>query len=467
MKHAFLFFAMLFATVATAISQTGVPPVISPDDSLPVLGTVMLDPSDHPVTFHSTSSVEIVTRFSFDFSGSARKEVTTIKTFVEQGVASAAVSTDGGVTFHVDTWPAVARTIVQRLNDSAGIQIYSTEMTQLDISGGGSSVMLRESPTLQSTGQTTVKRLSSNGGYRVSSFFDVFLELSMDGGATWTPADNSVRLVTTPTPTFVVDIPGDQVSPPGVSIGDLNGDGHPDLVMMDGASSPPMPPVGSSVTQSFSCNVLYLYGGFQRSASAACSVQYTRTFDDGSNQFFDVEMLQMDISGGTFPAGVMIRESPTQPSRGQTEISAGGGGYRVSSFFDVFTEFSTNGGATWTPQPPFTLTYSDTLPSLAATQPDVPAVVSSDDLLPVFHTEMLDPSDRPLTFHSSSFFDVFTELSLDFSGSQRKEIGAIKTFVEQAVASGQLFDHSRRRCRRILQLQQLGGCRQDDRPAVK
>ena len=61
-------------------------------------------------------------------------------------------------------------------------------------------------------------------------------------------------------------------------------------------------------------------------------------------------MLQLDLSGGSLPAGVMIRESPTLPSRGGTTARAlPGGTYRVDSFFDVFTEVSLDGGATWSP----------------------------------------------------------------------------------------------------------------------
>ena len=46
--------------------------------------------------------------------------------------------------------------------------------------------MIRESPTLQSVGQTTVQPVP--GGFRIDSFFDVFTELSVDGGASWIPA---------------------------------------------------------------------------------------------------------------------------------------------------------------------------------------------------------------------------------------------------------------------------------------
>ena len=47
-------------------------------------------------------------------------------------------------------------------------------------------IMIRESPTLASTGRTTIATLSD--GYLISSFFDVFTEVSLDGGMSWNPA---------------------------------------------------------------------------------------------------------------------------------------------------------------------------------------------------------------------------------------------------------------------------------------
>jgi len=65
---------------------------------------------------------------------------------------------------------------------------------------------------------------------------------------------------------------------------------------------------------------------------------------------FDTEMLQLDISGGTMPAGMLIRESPSQASNGQTQdLSQGGGQFRIDSFFDVFVELSTDSGQSWVP----------------------------------------------------------------------------------------------------------------------
>ena len=70
---------------------------------------------------------------------------------------------------------------------------YSTEMIELLINGSGpiGSYMLRESPTKQSLGRHTVR--SDPRGYRISSFFDVFLELSFNDGP-FVPANRSIRV---------------------------------------------------------------------------------------------------------------------------------------------------------------------------------------------------------------------------------------------------------------------------------
>jgi hypothetical protein len=66
-------------------------------------------------------------------------------------------------------------------------RIFDMEVLSFDISGvynGVSPFLIRESPTVASTGQTTMESLPG-GQYRIDSFFDVFTEMSVDGGSTW------------------------------------------------------------------------------------------------------------------------------------------------------------------------------------------------------------------------------------------------------------------------------------------
>ena len=86
-------------------------------------------------------------------------------------------------------------------------RVYQTEMLMLNLQGQVFSqpFMIRESPTLASLGVTTTEDLCPLcdppfDTYRISSFFDVFTELSIDGGTTWVPSPQSVRILQTPEP---------------------------------------------------------------------------------------------------------------------------------------------------------------------------------------------------------------------------------------------------------------------------
>lgn len=86
--------------------------------------------------------------------------------------------------------------------------------------------------------------------------------------------------------------------------------------------------------------------------TAPAQVTVSVSFDQmiGNTRVFDTEMLQLDISGGTLPPGVVIQESPTLQSLGETRITdIGGGLFAISSFFDVFTELSLDGGLNFIP----------------------------------------------------------------------------------------------------------------------
>jgi hypothetical protein len=66
-----------------------------------------------------------------------------------------------------------------------GFTFYDTEMLELNIvSGLPQDMLLRESPTLASTGKTAISP-APGGGFIIDSFFDVFTEVSINGGLTW------------------------------------------------------------------------------------------------------------------------------------------------------------------------------------------------------------------------------------------------------------------------------------------
>jgi hypothetical protein len=89
---------------------------------------------------------------------------------------------------------------------------------------------------------------------------------------------------------------------------------------------------------------------------------HARGFAPGGSEpvyVFNTELLALDLVG-TSPVrgGFMLRESPTLDSTGITHVE--GACYdpvcpavvnplRISSYFDVFTEISTNSGISWTP----------------------------------------------------------------------------------------------------------------------
>jgi len=120
-------------------------------------------------------------------------------------------------------------------------------------------------------------------------------------------------------------------------------------------NTPPPPPSGTQV-HSFGSHLFLQVsadGGatFQDvHTAAAVSARVTSAEIVGNTRYFDTEMLQLDISGGGLPPNVRIRESPTRASLGRTSIAQlPGGGFEISSFFDIFTELSLDNGQTWEP----------------------------------------------------------------------------------------------------------------------
>lgn len=92
--------------------------------------------------------------------------------------------------------PATTRTF-NKVGNTTGT--FDAEIVSLSLSGtvGGSNIQIRESPALESLGQTTITDLGG-GLYEIDSFFDVFTELSVDGGP-WMPQTSAAaRLILIP-----------------------------------------------------------------------------------------------------------------------------------------------------------------------------------------------------------------------------------------------------------------------------
>ena len=248
-------------------------------------------------------------------------------------------------------------------------------MTQLDVSGGDlpAGVMIRESPTKASKGGTSSLAGGggggAGGGAAISSFFDIFTEVSTDGGATWNPATNGpchrelgrIAPVYAYTNNLLPSLQGQYISTQQWWAYYANGIVITNVVIRNftAAITPPLP--GFTTSHTFGATVdfwLSLDGGLtynHTNAPATVSVQITaRLGDDGVTEYYDTEMTQLSISGGGLPSNVQIRESPTKASLGRTTSSGPGGGgggsdYQIDSFFDIYTEISTDGGMSWLP----------------------------------------------------------------------------------------------------------------------
>lgn len=79
---------------------------------------------------------------------------------------------------------------------------FDTEIVSMSLSGnvpGLGQILIREDPARSSPGSTTITDLGG-GLYHIDSFFDVFTELSVDGGNSWIPSDASTRMTLIPEP---------------------------------------------------------------------------------------------------------------------------------------------------------------------------------------------------------------------------------------------------------------------------
>jgi PKD repeat protein len=280
-------------------------------------------------------------------------------------VADYQISLDGGQTFTPASAPATATVLIAHTATAGGTRFFDTEMLALEMGGGGGggggAAMIRESPTRQSLGRTSIRTVT--GGFLIESFFDVWTEVSLDGGLTWTPALDGGPLELRSDPLLVppVQAPTSLLPPLNevyASRAQWSGIYAAGIILKDlrqkfftQATLPPQP--GGSLVHYFDSEVDFQIstdGGntFQHGrAPAGVDVRFAAVGSPESG-LHDMEVLSLTMAGGDLPSGVMLRASPTLPSTGVTEIrTLADGTCRVTSFFDVFTELSTDGGQTW------------------------------------------------------------------------------------------------------------------------
>ncbi len=151
-------------------------------------------------------------------------------------------------------------------------------------------------------------------------------------------------------PTDVLPVPRYGTDP--MSVDYAVGGGHTitsmKLTLTDASNDQVAPPVFPiPVVSFFDVFAEITIDGNVYTATGLGGVQIDATLTPG---VFNTELISLDISGGTLPAGFQLQESPSDASTGTTtETPAGGGYFHIDSFFDVFTELSIDGGTSWTP----------------------------------------------------------------------------------------------------------------------
>lgn len=98
---------------------------------------------------------------------------------------------------------AMVRTKVN--GGSMAASSFDTEMLSLDLIGGAPTFRIRESPTLASTGMMTA--MPNGSFFDVDSFFDIFVEVSTNGGQSWLPNSNSTHYTLTQAQTNETAVP--------------------------------------------------------------------------------------------------------------------------------------------------------------------------------------------------------------------------------------------------------------------
>jgi hypothetical protein len=248
--------------------------------------------------------------------------------------------------------------------------VFATEIVSMSLSGevSGVPLTLRESPTFASTGQTAIVETCA-GIYEIYSFYDLFSELSVDGGQTWIAVDAGQYLNLEMFPSGGVtlaspDLPPES-DPPSCESVLTQYHGPPSVY----SSSPLTVPFGELSLRCFQSVVRADLGADEYQSYIATLVttvdigsgpelatltgpMETIAFDKAAvtTGVFQTEIVSMSLSGDVGGITLWLRESPTLASTGQTKIvEVCGGVFDIYSAYGLFSEVSVDGGQTWIP----------------------------------------------------------------------------------------------------------------------
>jgi hypothetical protein len=256
--------------------------------------------------------------------------------------------------------------IITRGKGGATTGSWDTEIVSMSLSGdvGGVSIEIRESPSLSSPGETVVAD-NGDGTFNIDSFFDVFVELSVNGGPFQPQTNEAARMdLQRLTPTVILNSPSLPPESNPVDCDDLNSayagvDLHalypngiefsnPIHKCFENVTTSIDPTTGGEIEQ-FDSIVEGEFddGSGPQPVTMTGPVKVLTQNAGGTNQTgtFQTEILSMSLSGDVGGVSVEIRESPSSRSPGQVRVlDIGGGDFQIDSFFDVFTELSVDGG---------------------------------------------------------------------------------------------------------------------------
>jgi len=179
-----------------------------------ILPTPNLPPEPDPVncdrivSMYVGNSVHAFFPNGIDFSNPIHRCFENVQTTTDPGTGDETESFDSTVEGTFDDgsgpMPVVLTGPVQTVVKGKGgatTGSWDTEIVSMSLSGdvGGVSIEIRESPSLPSSGQTSVEQLGS-GDYQIDSFFDVFVEISIDGGPFQPQTNEAFRMELIPVP---------------------------------------------------------------------------------------------------------------------------------------------------------------------------------------------------------------------------------------------------------------------------